>query len=248
MAIEVSRAVMILSMRRMSFLAATRIMELALSLTRERGAGGQQNLEVVHQLAGIGIADRNDLCDHLIGFLDLFPLVAGDDLQVGGFGGVQAEDGQDAAVASDGIPVFPQDGIEQLDGFILADGLLAPHLDGAADLGFLVDDEPGGITEIIEHQAQGGAAEVQTAAIGAVFRHNGRSGCIGGTAPSAAATGWWLEAELRPALRPKTLSGRRWPGWSLPGRRVAGWWEGRQRVPRPASGGLWTGSLVIGWS
>src|SRR5437763_544729 len=64
---------------------------------------------------------------------------------------VVVHDAEDASVANDGITFLVENGVEQFNGFLACDGLIAPDVDLAIHRGVEFDDEAGRVAEVVQH-------------------------------------------------------------------------------------------------
>ncbi len=117
----------------------------------ERGVIRQQRFQVLDQLGGIGIADRDDLGHHRVGGRDLRRVGSLVHRQVVFAGLVLVDNLENPLVADDGVAFVRQQGVQQFHGVVGADGLIAPRVDFAFHVRFHDDDESGGLTHVVQH-------------------------------------------------------------------------------------------------
>ncbi len=102
-----------------------------------------------------------------------------------------------------------------------------------SDISLLVNDKPGGITQVVQDQAQGRVVKVQAQSVGAVFDHHGRLGVAAAAAMALVPATKLVLATLAAAVRARSqwLSaaavGRWQAGWLWPVRWALHWWERR---------------------
>jgi hypothetical protein len=130
-------------------------------IRRERGIRRKQRLQVFGHLGGVGVANRNNLSDHLVGFGNVIRVIAGPDGNIPLSGLIPVDDPQGAPVAQSGVTVLIQHRVQEGQGFFRSQRLVAPDIHGSFHFGFQHDDESHRFAEIIQHRFQRHTAKVQ---------------------------------------------------------------------------------------